>query len=180
MKKVFTDTTLLVVEDDPDHIGLIEAMISRGLRGAHIRVALLCDGARRYLRGEWPHYDDDGPNNPLPDLIVLDLSLPDGSGFELLRWIAEREWLKNIPVIVFTASTDPEHARLAEEYGVRRFLRKPAEFGDLVEAIKEELRAADERNASGSMSGSAGALRSDVKARPHLCDSPGVTARRRA
>ncbi len=120
MKKVFTDTTVLVVEDNPDHIGLIEAVISRGLRGARIRVALLCEGARSYLRGEWPHYEDDGPNNPLPDLIVLDLWLPDGNGFELLRWIAERERLKHIPVVMFTASADPDHALLAKELGVRR------------------------------------------------------------
>ena len=154
-KKVYTDTTVLVVEDNPDHIGLIEAVISRGLRGARIRVALLCEGARSYLRGEWPHYEDDGPNNPLPDLIVLDLWLPDGSGFELLRWIAERETLKNIPVVVFTASTDPDHAQQAKDLGVARYLQKPAQFGKLVAVIKEELLAADGRSASGSMSGSA-------------------------
>ena len=155
MKKVFTDTTLLVVEDDPDHIELIEAVISRGLRGAHIRVALLCENARSYLRGEWPYYEDDSPNNPLPDLIVLDLWLPDGNGFELLRWIAERERLKNIPIVMFTASMDAEHALLAKELGVCRYLQKPAAFGKLVAAIKEELQAAGERNASGSMRGPA-------------------------
>ena len=155
MKKVFTDTTLLVVEDNPDHVGLIEAVISRGLRGAHIRVALLCEDARSYLRGEWPHYDDDGPNNPLPDLIVMDMWLPDGSGFDLLKWIGRRGALKNIPIVVFTASTDPDHAQLAKDLGVRRYLQKPAAFGTLVAVIKEELQAADERNTSGSVSGSA-------------------------
>ncbi len=155
MKKVFTDTTILIVEDNPDHVGLIEAVISRGLRGARIRVALLCEGARSYLRGEWPEYEDDSPNNPLPDVIVMDLWLPDGSGFELLRWIADREMLEDIPVIVFTASTDEEHAELAKELGVRRYLQKPAQFGKLVAAIKEELQASNGRNASRSMNGSA-------------------------
>ena len=147
-----TDTTILVVEDNPDHVGLIEAVISRGLRGARVQVALRGQSARRHLRGEWSAYEDDGRNNPVPDLIVLDLSLPDGSGFDVLRWIARRKRLKDIPVIVFTASTDPEHARLAEEYGVRRYLQKPAEFGDLVAAIKEELPGADAHEASGSRS----------------------------
>ena len=144
-----TNTTILVVEDNPDHVGLIEAIISSGLEGARVQVALRGQGARRHLRGEWSAYEDDGRNNPVPDLIVLDLSLPDGSGFDVLRWIARRERLKDIPVIVFTASTDPEHARLAEEYGVRRFLQKPAEFDDLVAAIKEELAGVDAHEASG-------------------------------
>ncbi len=152
---MFTDTTILVVEDNPDHVGLIQAVISRGLRGARIRVALLCEGARSYLRGEWPEYEDDSPNNPLPDVIVLDLWLPDGSGFELLEWIAHREMLQDIPVIVFTASTNPAHARQAKELGVRRYLQKPAHFGKLVAAIKEELKVNDTRKASGPMSGSA-------------------------
>ena len=144
-----TNTTILVVEDNPDHVGLIEAIISSGLEGARVQVALRGQGARRHLRGEWSAYEDDGRNNPVPDLIVLDLSLPDGSGFDVLRWIARRERLKDIPVIVFTASTDPEPARLAEEYGVRRFLQKPAEFDDLVAAIKEELAGVDAHEASG-------------------------------
>ena len=144
-----TNTTILVVEDNPDHVGLIEAIISSGLEGARVQVALRGQGARRHLRGEGSAYEDDGRNNPVPDLIVLDLSLPDGSGFDVLRWIARRERLKDIPVIVFTASTDPEHARLAEEDGVRRFLPKPAEFGDLVAAIKEELAGVDAHEASG-------------------------------
>ncbi len=136
------NATILVVEDNPDHVGMIEALISRGLRGAHVRVALLCEGARRYLRGEWAAYEDNEPNNPIPDLILLDVGMPDGTGFDLLRWISERERLSHIPVIMFTASTDPEHARLAREFGVCRYLQKPQHYGDLVGVIKEELEAA--------------------------------------
>ncbi len=136
-----TNTTILVVEDNPDQVGLIEAVISRGIKGARVQVALRGQGARRHLRGEWSAYEDDGRNNPIPDLIVLDVGLPDGSGFDVLRWIKRREKLKDIPVIVYTGSTDPEHARLAEEFGVRRYLQKPADLIDLVAAIKEELPA---------------------------------------
>jgi DNA-binding response OmpR family regulator len=153
---VFTDQTILVVEDNPDHVGLIEAVISRGLRGAQVRVALLCEGARRYLRGGWTEYDDDQQENALPDLIVLDLWLPDGNGFELLEWIAECPWLTDIPVIMFTASRKAEHARRAEELGVQRYLQKPAHFGSLVTAIKEELHSADMRRASNGKRNSAG------------------------
>ncbi len=136
------EPTILIVEDNPDHVGLIEAVISRDLTGAQVRVALLCEGAYSYLRGSWSEYEDDGAPNPVPDLIVLDVWLPDGTGFDLLRWIAARERFDHIPVIMFTASRDPEHARLAKELGVCRYLQKPMDYGELVSAIKEELEAA--------------------------------------
>jgi hypothetical protein len=41
---VFEDTTILVIEDDPDHVGLIEAVISRGLSGARVQAALRGQG----------------------------------------------------------------------------------------------------------------------------------------
>ena len=53
--------------------------------------------------------------------------------------MAEWEWLAKIPVIVFTGSEDPEHERRAYALGVRRYLRKPDDYGALVEAVKEEL-----------------------------------------
>jgi DNA-binding response OmpR family regulator len=157
---VFKETTILVIEDNPEHVGLIEAAISRGLSGARVQVALRGQGARRHLRGEWSAYEDDGRNNPIPDVIVLDLSLPDGSGFEVLRWISRRDKLKNIPVIVFTASTDPEHARMAEEFGVRQYLEKPNHLGDLVETIKDELQGGTSPQAPDTNSSSATARES--------------------
>ena len=56
---------------------------------------------------------------------------------------------------MFSASEDPDHAQLAKDLGVNRYLQKPAQFGKLVAVIKEELEAADERSVSGSMNGSA-------------------------
>ena len=75
-----------------------------------------------------------------PSLVVLDLGLPNMNGIEILEWMAEWDWLVKIPVIVFTASEDPEHERSAYALGVRRYMRKPEVYGALVEAVKEELR----------------------------------------
>ena len=77
-------------------------------------------------------------------LIVLDLGLSDSvgfeGGFEVLGWLAEREGVSSIPVIVFTASEHPEHAEMAYELGARRFLRKADDYEKLIEAVKEELQ----------------------------------------
>ena len=54
--------------------------------------------------------------------------------------MAESKWLVKIPVIVFTASEDPEHERRAYALGVRRYVRKLEDYGALVDAAKEELR----------------------------------------
>ncbi len=128
---------ILIVEDNPDDSELIQAMFKKSL--AHARTHLVLSGweARAYLARESPHHDWE--RCPAPSLIVLDLGLPDITGFEILEWMAEWEWLAKIPVIVFTGSEDPDHERRAYALGVRRYLRKPNDYGALVEAVKEEL-----------------------------------------
>ncbi len=91
-----------------------------------------------YLNRASPYHD--WHRYPVPSLIVLDLGLPDIAGLEILEWMAESKWLAKIPVIVFTASEDPAHEQIAYVLGVRRYMRKPGDYGALVDAAKEELR----------------------------------------
>ncbi len=94
--------------------------------------------ALAYLNRESPYHDRN--RYPHPSLIVLDLGLPGITGFEVLEWMAERDWLTKIPVVVFTGSDDPEHEWRAYAWGVRRYMRKPDDYGALVDAVKAELR----------------------------------------
>ena len=130
-------TTILVVEDSPEHVTLIKAVIRMELAGSQVHVAPTIMEARRYLTGEWPC--DDRSLYPLPTLIVLDGQLPDGSGFEILEWLAQRKGVAEIPVIMFTSSTNPEHAKRAYALGARRYMQKPADFREFVTAVKEIL-----------------------------------------
>ena len=132
-----TDPFILIVEDDPDHSALIQAAFKKGLSQAKTHMVLSGWEAKAYLARESPQHDWE--RSPVPSLIVLDLGLPDITGFEILEWLAEWEWLAKIPVIVFTGSDNPEHERRAYELGVRRYMRKPDDYGALVDAIKEEL-----------------------------------------
>ena len=128
---------ILIVEDDPDQAALIRAAFKTNL--AQSRTHLLSNGweARAYLNRESPHHDWD--RYPAPSLIILDLGLPDVTGLEILEWMAERDRLAKIPVIVFTASEDPEQEQRAYALGVRRYLRKPDDYGKLVAVAREEL-----------------------------------------
>ncbi len=93
--------------------------------------------AQAYLNRESPYHD--WTQYPIPSLIILDLGLPDTTGFEIIEWMAESKWLEKTPVIVFTASEDPEHERRAYALGVREYMRKPDDYGALVDAVRAEL-----------------------------------------
>ena len=121
-------TTILVVEDNPDDAQLIEAVFATGLSYTQVDVVFSGEEAREYLLQQDP-----------PTLITLDLFLPDTNGLEILEWMSGDDRFADIPVIIFTSSSDPAHAKRAYSLGARRYLQKPANFGRLVTAVKKEL-----------------------------------------
>ncbi len=129
---------ILIVEDNPDDAVLIQAAFKTNLAQSRTHVVFYGWEAQAYLSRESPYHD--WTQYPVTSLIVLDLGLPDITGFEIIEWMAESKWLVKIPVIVFTASEDPEHERRAYALGVRRYMRKLDDYPALVEAAKEELR----------------------------------------
>ena len=133
-----TEPFILIVEDNPDHAVLIQAAFNKNLASAKTHLVLNGWEAKAYLARNWRH--PDWERSPAPSLILLDLGLRDITGFEILEWMAESERLAKIPVIVFTASDDPEHEWRAYALGVRRYMRKPDDYGALVDVVKEELR----------------------------------------
>jgi CheY-like chemotaxis protein len=71
----------------------------------------------------------------LPDLLFLDLNMPRKNGFECLEEINLRKNLAQLPVIIFSTSYDPAVINLLYENGARYYIRKPAEFAKLKQAI---------------------------------------------
>ena len=133
-----TEPLILIVEDDPGHSALIQAQIKQNL--THAKLDLVHSGwdAQAYLSR--------GGEHPLPALIVLDLGLPDVTAIGILEWMAKWKWMTKIPVIVFTASENPEHERRAYELGVRRYMSKTDGFGELATAVREELDRSEVAN----------------------------------
>ncbi len=150
MSSSMNDPFILLVEDSPDDAALIQAVFDMSLDQAKTHRVVSGWEARSYLTGESPY--EDRHRYPLPSLIVLDLGLPDRTGFEggfeILAWLAQREGVSSIPVIVFTASEDPEHVRSAYALGVRRYMHKVHDFGKLVEAVKRRTNSSCTRSSS--------------------------------
>jgi DNA-binding response OmpR family regulator len=79
-------------------------------------------------------------SNPLPDIIVSDIAMPDVDGFRLLELIrADPHW-NVIPVLFLTAFNSPNSIRISKELGVDDYIVKPFQADDLVIAIENKLQ----------------------------------------
>lgn len=72
-----------------------------------------------------------------PDIILLDIMMPEMDGWEVLKKLKEKETLKNIPVIVFTAKEYSNGKSLSESKGAVDFVAKPFELEELVSILKK-------------------------------------------
>lgn len=76
-----------------------------------------------------------------PDLILLDLTVPYLSGFEMIKALRNDPATKGIPVVVLTGLKDDETFARARKLGASHFLTKPVERDVLIRAIEAQLKA---------------------------------------
>ncbi len=64
----------------------------------------------------------------MPDLILLDIMMPEVNGFEVLEMLKSNEVLKNITVVIISALQGPEDIKRGIELGANDFIIKPVDF----------------------------------------------------
>ncbi|MDJ0714029.1 MAG: hypothetical protein QNJ54_07390 [Prochloraceae cyanobacterium] len=69
---------------------------------------------------------------PIPQLVLLDLNLPDGSSFQFLEWLKLQRRFKKIPLVVLSEPCLQEYKQLVVDYGAEFFLNKPLPFPCLI------------------------------------------------
>lgn len=74
-----------------------------------------------------------------PNLIILDLGLPAGDGFVVLKRLRDSDALSSIPVIVLTARDPHSNEEKTLQAGATAFFQKPADNGDLLDVIRATL-----------------------------------------
>lgn len=128
------DPTLLVIEDARDHALLVRVAARRALPGLDVRVA--GDGMEgiAYLAATAPFHDR--RSHPFPDLVILDLLMPDIDGFGVLEWIRDNRGPGYVPVVVLTSSEDASHEGRSMDLGAQAFYRKPTDLDGLGETVK--------------------------------------------
>lgn len=119
---------ILVIEDEPPVQDMIKTLLERS--GFDVMQAYHVEQAVQILRD----------SRPLPDLVVLDLMLPDIDGFELLRQMRSKSIFDALPVVIVSALADPEQIRKGLSLGADRYVTKPGIMHNLVKTVLEVLR----------------------------------------
>jgi CheY-like chemotaxis protein len=76
---------------------------------------------------------------PLPDLIFLDLNMPLKNGFECLEEIRSDPKMKDMPVIIFSTSSQPSAIDQLYRNGAQLYIRKPNDFKQLKKVINHVI-----------------------------------------
>lgn len=77
-----------------------------------------------------------------PAAVVMDLAMPVMDGLEATRRLKQDPRTSEVPIVMVTAHTSPEHRRAAEDAGCAAFLPKPADLDDLIAELRRVLAAA--------------------------------------
>ncbi|MFW5891443.1 MAG: response regulator [bacterium] len=117
---------IAIIDDEPD---LLE-LVSRHLKKFNYNV-------REYQSAK--HFFDD-LENYLPDLILLDLMLPDVDGIEICRKLKKDDKFESIPIIMLTARGDESDKVLGLELGADDYVTKPFSLKELTARVKAVLR----------------------------------------
>ncbi len=118
---------ILLIDDDLEIQQLVRVLLSRV--GAETIVADTAAFAAQTLRTQ-----------PLPELLILDLMLPDISGIEFLRQLRSKRVFDDMPVLVLSALIETEQIREALNAGADRYLTKPYIANNLVTIAQDMLK----------------------------------------
>lgn len=75
-----------------------------------------------------------------PDLIILDIDMPEINGYEMLKMIKEKEHLLEVPVIFLTSNNDKNHVVKAVAGGAKDYVVKPIDEDILMEKVRAVLK----------------------------------------
>ena len=117
---------IVIVDDEPD----IRELVSHHLKKSGFRVKEFGDVAKMYKF----------INNETPDLIILDLMLPDSNGLDVCKKLKMEEKTSSIPIIMLTAKDEETDKVLGLELGADDYVTKPFSVKELVARVRVALR----------------------------------------
>lgn len=118
--------TVMIIEDEPDAAEMFaEMMRANGFRV----IKMFSSGPAISMISQ-----------ERPDVIILDVMMPDISGIEVLRYMRREPKLASIPVIIVSAKTMPSDIKAGLDAGASMYFTKPVGFRELVQAAEDLTR----------------------------------------
>jgi CheY-like chemotaxis protein len=145
---------ILIVDDDLDTLRLVGLMLQR--QGYEIVAANSGEQAVTMAQGE------------TPELILLDVMMPDMDGVEVTRRLRSEPSTRDIPIIMFTAKTQVEDKILGFEAGADDYLTKPTQPRELFAHVKAVLARTTKSKAPPTQLGEKGSMAGIIAARGGL------------
>ncbi|HEY0962219.1 MAG TPA: hybrid sensor histidine kinase/response regulator [Pseudomonadales bacterium] len=122
------DFSVLYIEDMQSHALLVQQIFSR-MSNIDLRVETTAWAGLQHARKQQP------------DLILLDMELPDMQGLELYRHLQEDARTTHIPVVAISASAMPHQVQAALDAGLRHYITKPFSYKELIRILQDEQAA---------------------------------------
>lgn len=123
--------SILLVEDNEDHIFFSQKAMEKAFKNKYsLHVVRDGSSAIKFLKKL-----DKYRTVPSPNIIILDLKLPDKSGIEVLEEIKSDKKLKKIPIVVLTTSDSEKDISMCYKFGCNSFIKKPVN----AKAFEEKL-----------------------------------------
>ncbi len=116
---------VLVVDDSSTNVVLLDAILNNA--GYEVITSLSAKEGLKYI------------TSMDPDLVLLDLLMPEVSGFDFMKTYNEMNKKRKIPVIVVSAVGTPENKKLSKELGAVSFINKPVDIAELMNLIKQTI-----------------------------------------
>jgi DNA-binding response OmpR family regulator len=126
---------ILVIEDEANILLSLRFVLERA--GYDVEVATTGQDGLAQLRQDHP------------DLVILDLMLPDVSGYEVCQQVRADDQLADLPILMLTARAQQTERYKGIEVGATEYVTKPFRFSDLLERV-ERLAGRGDSQASGA------------------------------
>jgi CheY-like chemotaxis protein len=127
LAKTPAETVVLLVEDDPDQAALAELRLT--MAGYQVHSVDRAKALSSYLRQQ-----------KRPDLLLLDVMLPDGNGFDILAQLRGRPEFSTLPIVLLTVKAELIDIRNGLDLGADGYITKPYSKNQLAEVIGHALK----------------------------------------
>jgi two-component system response regulator len=127
--------TILLVEDTQDDVDLTLRAFERSKVSHEIAIARDGEEAIDYLlaQGRYAERKDE----PLPQVVLLDIKLPKLSGLEVLERLRKNPATRRLPVVMLTSSNEDRDRLASYDLGANSYVRKPVDFSEFIDAARQ-------------------------------------------